>query len=267
MPADESRDAAAEPRRRKPGAEVPPFSAPGILLVTASPRAVTGQLALRTGLLLFAVLLGLGGTWLTLADVSHSRRTGLPLDRPSASAASEARASALLAARIGIIRGDLWAEAAFADAGLLWQDRPAPPDPARAERLDRARTALDKALSLAPANAEGWLFLAELPSASGGADPRVARLLEMTYYTAPNAVELAPWRIERAASSTALSEPTIQDLVRSDIRRVVTRRPQLEPAIVAAYRNASPQNRGLLEALAADVDAGFAQRLRASAPK
>jgi hypothetical protein len=208
-----------------------------------------------------AVLLGTMGSWLVVSDLLRPGLSRLALDRPSAIAAGDVT-SARLAAQLGMIRGALWADAAFTDAAAFrWPERAVPVNRASGELLDRARAAMETSLSLAPINAEGWLFLARLPSASGTVDPRVASLLEMAYFTAPNAVALAPRRLERAASSGALSDPEIQDFVKTDIRRILAGKPPATAAIVAAYRGASPQNRALFEALVADVDSGFARTL------
>lgn len=221
---------------------------------------------LRAGLLVFGLVLGLCGLWLLAPELLRPKSVGLAHDKTSAAAAGALHSKALLAARIGAIRGDLWAEAAFADSSLMWLDRAAVQDPANAARIERARSATEAALALSPINGEAWLFLASLPTAQSN-DGGVASLLEMSYFTAPNALSLADLRFERAATSSALADKDIQDFIKSDIRRILTYQPQLKPGIIAAYRNASPQNQPLFEALAADVDPTFAQTLRSGPPK
>ena len=234
---------------------------------TSVPFSVSGPFKFRLGLFLFGMLLGLAGLWLLFPVLLHPSPIGFPSDRAGAAAAATYQVSALKAAEIGLIRGHLWADAAFADSRLLWRDRSAPLDRGTIERIARARSTMETALALAPVNAEGWLFLAALPSGPPASDSRVATLLELSYFTAPNALALAPWRLERAATSSALADKGIQDLVMSDIRRILTYRPQARSAIVAAHRNALPQNRPLFEALVGEVDSGFAQSLRAAQPK
>ncbi len=203
-----------------------------------------------------AAILGVTGSWLLLSDLL---RPGPARRTPDHASAPTGVTGVRLAAQLGMIRGDLWADSAFVDAAALQLP---PLDRAAAARLDETRATMETSLALAPVNAEGWLLLARLPAASGKADARVANLLEMAYFTAPNAVALAPRRIDRAASSSALSDPEIQDFVKTDIRRILAGKPASKVAIVAAYRNALPQNRALFEALVADVDSGFARTLR-----
>jgi hypothetical protein len=232
------------------------------------PRPVVSATPFMQGfaLVCYALVLGAAGGWLLVADLLRPGPIGFPPDRASTTTGSTA-SGAFLVAQFGKFRGDLWADAAFADAAAHWPERATPLDRATAAGLDRARTAMETSLALAPVNAEGWLFLATLPSASGGVDPRIASLLGMAYYTAPNAVALAPRRLERAASSSALSDPEIQGFVKTDLHRILSDKPQLRPGIVAAYRSAPPENRVLFESLVAGVDSGFARTLRSGLEK
>jgi hypothetical protein len=220
---------------------------------------------LRTALLAFGVFLGVCGLWLLLPELLRPKAVGLAHDKTSAAAAGEHQLSALLAARIGAIRGDLWAEAAFAESSLLWLDRAAALDHANAARLEQARSRLETALAYAPIDGPAWLLLASLP----GAQPKDAGVsaLENSYLTAPNDLSLADLRLERAAASSALADRDIQDSVRSEIRKILTYQPRRKGAIITAYRNAWPQNQSLFETLVADVDPAFAQSLRSGAAK
>lgn len=220
---------------------------------------------LRFWLLSFAFLLALSGVWLLLPEILRPTLTGLPLERNKAIAAAK-QPAALLAAKIAQIRGDLWSEAALADASLLWLDRSAI-DRAATARIDRARSYAERGLALAPINSDAWLFLAALPSTSTGADNRVGALLEMSYFTSPDDLTLAPLRLERAATSNALADKDLQEFVKSDMRRIWTFQPQMKSAIVTAYRLAWPQNQPLMEALATEVDPALGQLLRAGTPK
>jgi len=247
--------------------DIPPLAS-RVLPPTPSPLFFAPPAKLRLGLCVFGVILALCGSWLLLPELLRPRAAGLPQDGAAATAAATHRSAALLAARIGLIRGDLWAEAAFADSSLLWLDRSALLDRANAERLEKARSNTERALALAPVNGAAWLFLAALPGgASSSGDNRVAALLQMSYLTAPNDLDLADLRLERATTSNALADKDIQDLARSDIRRIMAYRPQLKSAIAAAYRNALPQNRPIFEALVGDVDPALAQALRGGASK
>lgn len=236
----------------------------------------------HAGLLIFGILIGLGGSWLLVPEILSPKEIGLASDRDSAIALAPEFPRALWAARVAQIRGDLWAGAAFTDSGLLWLDRSAPLSRAAIERIERARSNAEAGLALAPINGEAWLFLAALPSVSpagttgagtsgagtsGANDARLATLLEMSYFTAPSDVDIAPRRLERAAASSALSDPDLREFVKADIRALLASTPPLTRAIIAAYRNALPQNQSVFESLVMDVDPAFAQSLRSGPPK
>ena len=80
-----------------------------------------------------------------------------------------------------------------------------------------------------------------LPDTSASADSRIGTLLEMSYFTAPSTPELAPWRLKRAATSSALVDEDFQEFIKSDIRMILSRPPEFQQVIVAAYRDAWPQ--------------------------
>ena len=223
---------------------------------------------LRSGLLVLGVVLGFSGAWMFLPDLLSPlspKTTGLPFDRNGAEAAAEHRIRAILAAGIGGIRGDLWANAAFADARFLWINRLTKLDKSSLAQLANAKARAETALALAPINGAAWLFLAKLSATSPPS--RSVTLLEMSYFTAPSAPELAPFRLERVATSSALADKDIQAFVKNDLREIMRRPPEFQQTIIAAYRNALPQNRPIFEQLVADVDPTVAQSLRLGEPK
>lgn len=227
---------------------------------------------LRLGLAGLAAAIALGGVWMLVCAVLAPRPVPLPLDRESAAAAAAHRLGARAAARLGVVRGDLFAQAAYSDAGLMRFEGARAPEPAGAGEVETARWYARTALALAPVNGAAWLFLAALPPApaqAAGVAPEAAGLsaLQMSYLTAPNEAVLAPARIERALAAAAPVDRDLQQFVKSDLRAVLSRRPAMKPALVAAYRAASPQNQAIFEALAADVDPAFSQSLRAGAAK
>lgn len=236
-------------------------------LPKTAPGLLSAPTKLRLGMLSFGLFLALAGIWLLVPELLAPKPVGLPLDRSSASAAAIDAPRTLAAARAAQIRGDLWAQAAFADASLLWLDRPAALDRSNLERIERARAHAETALALAPINGEAWLFLAALPGPESANDKRMAALLQMSYFTAPADVRIAPRRLERAAATAALSDPDIREFAKGDIDNLLSAQPPLKQAIIAAYRNALPQNHALLETLVGDVDPAFAQFLRSGQPK
>ncbi len=223
--------------------------------------------ALRIGLLGLGGVLALGGVWMLISALLLPQAVALPLDRAGATVAAAQRGRALAAARFGVVRGDLYAQAAYGDAGLLWLERAHGLDAAGAE-VQAARSNAETALSLAPVNGSAWLLLATLPPASGkGAEANGLSALEMSYLTAPSDPALALPRVERALASAVPIDKDLQELVKGDLRGILTSEPQQKPAILAAYRMAPPQNQAIFAALAADVDPDFGQSLRGEPPK
>ncbi len=210
-----------------------------------APASPAEPAKLRAALLAFGVFLGVCGLWLLLPELLRPKPVGLARDKTSAAAAGEHHARAVLAARIGAIRGDLWAEAAFADSSLFWLERGTALDHANAARVEQARSRLETALAYAPINGAAWLFLASLPGAQS--KDAGASALENSYLTAPNDLSLADLRLERAAASGALADRDIQNSVRSEIRKILTYQPRRQTAIMTAYHNALPQNQSLFE--------------------
>jgi hypothetical protein len=237
------------------------------LLARLDPKFASAHLRLRAALLILGIVLGISGLWMLLPELLRSTPIGLAFDRNGTEAAAARRPSAVLAAEIGAIRGDLWAEAAFTGARFMLTDRSTIRDWSNFGQLAGARVNAETALALAPVNGAAWLFLAKLPAGSPEAESRVGTLLEMSYFTAPGALDLAPWRLVRAASSSALADKDLQMFIKSDIRGILGRGPEYRQAIMAAYRNAWPQNQPIFESLVADADPAVAQLLRSGQPK
>ncbi|WP_026605751.1 hypothetical protein [Methylocapsa acidiphila] len=230
-----------------------------------APAISSAAASVRKALLAFGVLVALSGLWLLLPELLRPKAAGLAHDKASAAAAGDHRLSALLAAYLGGIRGDLWADAAFADSSLMWLDRAAALTPANAARIELTRSRAETALAYSPINGAAWLLLANLPG--GQANDGGVSFLENAYLTAPNESSLADMRLERAATSNALADKDVQIAVKNEIRKILTYQPRRKAALVAAYRNAPPQNQAILDSLVGDVDPAVAQSLRAGTGK
>ena len=223
---------------------------------------------LRIGLLALGGVIALGGVWMLLCALLAPPVIALPFDREAAAAAATHRGRAIAAARLGGIRGDLYAQAAYADAGLLWLDRARSLDAASAAEVHAARSNAETALALAPINGSAWLFLAALPPASPKtADQNGLLALQMSYLTAPDDPALALPRVERALASSLPIDRDLQALVKTDLREIMKGRALQTPALLAAYKTASPQNQTIFETLASEIDPDFGQSLRSQAPK
>ena len=83
----------------------------------------SAPIRLRSALLVFGIGLGLSGLWILFPELLRPKPVGLPFDRNGDEAAAARRTSAVLATEIEVIRGDLWAEAAFPGARQLARAR------------------------------------------------------------------------------------------------------------------------------------------------
>jgi hypothetical protein len=182
------------------------------------------QSSFRLAVVAFAAVLSAAAGW------------GLAGELPVAFAADNACQAAALAR----LRGDLWA--ACAQIG-------SPEDAGRAA---------ERAVRLAPHQAAAWLTLARL--LPPGANP--TECLKIAYYVAPNEAALMPRRLMVAVSPGMLADRDVGEMMRHDVRNIMTRHRELAPAIIAAHRAAAPEGRAALEAASREVDAGFADALR-----
>ena len=222
----------------------------------------------RSAFLALGTALGLSGFWMAVPDLLSPKSIGLPFDRDTADSAAAHRTGALVAAELGLVRGDLWTKAAFTGAPFLWTAHPANLDPAELKQLARVRNTTETALALAPINGAAWLFLAKLPATSPETESRIGTLLEMSYFTAPSAPDLALPRIQRAVSSSALANKDLQNLRQRRFARDLAaagrnfNKRSLQP-IATPCRRIEP----IFESLIADADPAAAQMLHSNPPK
>lgn len=214
-------------------------------------------LVFRIALLLFVVLLGAQSAWLLGTDLFRSSIQRLPTDATTAAAAAKQRRSAALAAAIGGIRGDLWADLAFTYANALWGTS------YDAAGVSQARASLDRALAKAPHNAGAWLLLAGLSETYPSTNLNTEAALKMSYYTGPSEQELIPLRLRIAARSAFVGDFEMRQFVSRDLRLLLARKKQ--SVILAAYNAASPDGRQFIEHTLNDIDPAAAQWLRGAA--
>ena len=72
----------------------------------------------RKILLVFAVVLAIAVAWTLISELARAPRIGFPIDQ-NYQAAADQRWRAALAARVGMVRGDLWAELFFSFANSI----------------------------------------------------------------------------------------------------------------------------------------------------
>lgn len=208
------------------------------------------RIVFRLTALLFAILLGGQCLWLLIPELSRSAVKQLPTDARSAAAAATQRGAAAWAASIGTIRGDLWADAAFTYADLLWADGST--TNGRAQALARARASLDHALDEAPHNSAAWLLLAGLSARYPSTGLDMLKVLKMSYYTGPSDQELIPLRLRIAAQAEFVSDFEMRQFVARDLRLLLSR--QQKSAIEAAYDVATPAGKHFIEQTLTEID-------------
>jgi hypothetical protein len=213
--------------------------------------------AFRLATSLFATLLGIQCVWLLLAELSRPNIHRLPTDAASAATAQSKRIDATRAAMIGAIRGDLWAESAFAYADLMWDDVGGDAN------LAQARLSLERALADEPDQSGAWLLLAGLASRYQLPSIDVKEAVRMSYYTGPSELELMPLRLWIAINSDAFSDIELRDIVSREVRMLFTH--QQKSAIAAVYNAAPSVGRRFIEQTIREIDPSAAETLRANA--
>lgn len=225
------------------------------------------QFPSRIALWGFAALLVVQAAWLLAVALVRPQLAYFPTDRSSALAAQDKRVPAGLAARVGAVRGELWVDDALAlAAGPVSQIFGGPANPANDEAgagvLEQAQSAALRAARWSPHDSRAWLLLASLAQRRGQPDRDVATDLKMSYYTGPDEAALLPLRLRIATRANTSGDDELQDLVVQDLTAVVLHRPALKPDVAAAYGQASPAGKQLIETTLAKLDAALLATVR-----
>ena len=208
----------------------------------------------RKILLVFAVFLAIGGAWTLISELARAPRIGFPINE-NYQAAADQRWKAALAARVGMVRGDLWAELFFSFANSILIR--GGPDFGAIETLNEALPAARRALVYAPFRSEVWLLLAEMAKDYELQMPSAATALTMSYYTAPYNQALTALRLSLATRGTAVRDAALRQLVEQDLQIILTSKPHLRPAVLAAYATASAEGKHLIESVVEETDPSF----------
>lgn len=223
------------------------------------------QNKLRRYAFVFAAILGLQAVWSLAAESYRQPLPYFPTGHAGLDAITAHRDAAYTAARIGWIRGDLWADyAVTSDVGLLND-----PDNLHANSKDshaQMRLITEHAASLAPYDSRLWLLLAASNAQSGWKDDKTAAQLKMSFYTSPNDIRLIPLRLKIATQSNAVIDDEMQYLIEHEIRTIVLNKPDLKLTIAFAHRAASPGGRQLIEKTLDGIDPKYSTELRATKP-
>ncbi|HTV28354.1 MAG TPA: hypothetical protein VMF32_11280 [Xanthobacteraceae bacterium] len=217
----------------------------------------------RTATVLLALLLAAQAIWLVFTQSLQPQLDRLPTDPGTATRAALDRANAERAASIADIRGDLWAQAAFTYADLLWG--PATADARRTEELAKAHAMVMRSLDRAPHNSEVWLLAAGLASRYPSPQaPNTIQALKMSYYTGPSEQRIMALRFRLAAGSDFAGDVEMREFIARDLRLLLEQKQK--PEITAAYLEASPADKQFIEKTIKDLDPSAASWLHASDP-
>ena len=199
----------------------------------------------------FACVLASLATWILAAEVLRPTTVIFTTDAQSAGPIYAQRDAAVAAARAGLVRGDLWSEAAFAYGAMLWSQ-----DKSASDTLpfEQTRALIETAIAYAPHDSRLWLLLAANYFRFDWLNEGASAALKMSYYTGSNTIAVLPQRLLLAMQSRALEDGEFQELVRHDIRIVVTHKPKLIAALAAAYQNAPLSGRQFIEKTLAEFD-------------
>lgn len=213
------------------------------------------QKTFSVGMILLASIVGIYCIWLLLSELTRPGVIRLPIDPQTAAAAAQKRAEASWAARLGVLRGDLWAESGYTFADLLWKSSKSDPN---VQSLELARSRLDRAIRYGPTNAGVWLLFAGFAAQVKEA----TEALRMSYFTGPSDISLMPIRTF-IASQMPMLDADMQQLARRDVRLLLTH--QQKPAIIQAYHVATAAGKRLIDQELGERDPNFAQALRRGA--
>ena len=160
-----------------------------------------------------------------------------------------------------MVRGDLWAESAFTHSNLLWTQQTTAPD-AGSATVEEARVQLERAARYSPHRGDVWLLFAAMADRYNWQGYKPSALLRMSYYTAPNEQALFLLRIKVALQADGPADPDLADMIRRDIRLLITKNPALKPALLAVYKAASSPNKQFVERVVAEVDPAYLANMR-----
>jgi hypothetical protein len=149
-----------------------------------------------------------------------------------------------LAAEVGLVRSELWL-----DDG--WSELPTSPEAAEA--------AFTRALRLSPMDAGAWFGLASATGRFDWLNPTASKALKMSYYTGFNRGDLIAPRLILLAQVDTTRDVELVDLLRRQVRLILTRAPELKPAIGQAYRVADDANRRIIEQEFTDANQSIPQ--------
>jgi hypothetical protein len=214
----------------------------------------------RIATLLMALMLG----WFAIATIFAETLTPKGqyfLQNPALGDATSYGWLVDFAAAAAPLRGDLLADIAMARAAPALRSDNAQASSEIVTARERALATARQSLLLSPHSSRMWLLTAMLQNRAQTRDS-VAEALKMSYLTAPANVNLIPTRLAAVSASPAISDVELRSLARGDFRLILTRRPDLKPAIANAYRRGSGDGKAYIDEEVRLLDPGFAASLR-----
>ncbi|OSI60596.1 hypothetical protein BSZ21_34560 [Bradyrhizobium canariense] len=209
---------------------------------------------LRVALMVLGIALLVPAVWMVLPAWYFGGHSSLPIGLVSAAWPNAISKPVSVAAA----REDLWIRG---ESRSSWD--PALSADEQKTALPVAPKAFARALRSSPLRGDIWLMLAAA-SKHDLTQSDTAAKLKMSYYTAPNDVDLLPLRLSVAlATNAVVRELEFRDLIKRDVSLVVTHRPALRPALVDAYRSASAGGKVYLESLISELDPSYLDSMRA----
>jgi hypothetical protein len=220
---------------------------------------------MRSALVLFSAALLMQACWILLPE--GLRRNG---NRLAASQKSEVIAQSeqdnKIAQPPALNSGHLWSPPALPRADQLSTGEIMKLDSTNRTDQDILEN-LTQALHYAPHRGDIWLMFAAMADKYKWPNYQPSSLLKMSYYTAPNEIELLPLRLNVALHiQGATDDGELQDMIRQDIMIVLSRIPVLKPALVSAYKSASPQGKAFADRVILDIDPGYLPTVRTKYP-
>ena len=200
-----------------------------------------------------ACVLGSLAAWILAAEAVRPTTIVFATDAQSAVLNYAQRDAAITAARVGLVRGDLWSEAALVYGAMLWNQDKTTPN-AAVPPFEQTLKLTERAVTYAPHDSRVWLLLAANYFRFDWLNERAAASLRMSYYTGSNLMTVVPQRLMLAVQSRALQDEDFQDLVRHDVRIAVANKSELMSALVAAYNNAPLSGRQFIEKTLREFD-------------
>ncbi|WP_225187554.1 hypothetical protein [Bradyrhizobium sp. IC3195] len=209
----------------------------------------------RVSLMVLGIVLIVQAAWMALPERYFGARSSLPSVLSTAAVWPDATSKPV---SLAAAREDLWIRGASKftrDSALAANEqRTAPP---------MSSDEFARALRSSPLRGDIWLLLAAT-SKHSSPQSSTAAMLRMSYYTAPNDLDLLPLRVSIAlAADATVREPDLRELIKRDVNLVVRHRPALKPALVTAYRSASADGKVYFEGLLSELDPTFLDQVYA----